>query len=73
MPPDNMIQSYKFADVDVTLREPQETSNMDSAGFLNREFYLEQYFREAEAFGADCSDVFVWEYVGLNIVRTFRG
>ena len=49
VPPDNMILAYKFADVDVTLREPQQTSIVDSAGFLGRE---EQYFRETDAFGA---------------------
>ena len=53
--------------------EAQERSVVSSAGSSSRETYLEQYFREMEAFSADCDDVFVSEHVGLNIVRTFRG
>ena len=53
--------------------EAQERIVVNSAGSSGRETYLEHYFRETEAFSADCDDVFVWEHVGLIIVRTFRG
>ena len=64
--------AYILADADVTLHEAQERIVVNSAGFSGRETYLEQYFREIEAFGADCDNFFVWEHVGLIIVRTFR-
>ena len=57
--------AYTLADADVTLHEAQERIDVNSAGFSGRETYLEQYFRETEAFRA-------WEHVGLIIVRTFR-
>ena len=64
--------AYTLVDADVTLHEAQERIVVNSAGFSGRETYLDQYFRETEAFGADCDDVFVWEHAGLGIVRTFR-
>ena len=58
--------AYTLADADVTLHEAQERTVVNSAGFSGRETHLEKYFRETEAFGADCDDdVFVWEHVGL--------
>ena len=53
--------------------EAQDRIVVNSAGSSSRETYLEQYFRETEAFSADCDVVFVWEHVSLIIVRTFRG
>ena len=57
--------AYTFVDADVTIHETQESMDVNSTGFSGRETYLEQYFREAEAFGA-------WEHVSLIIVSTFR-
>ena len=48
-----MTLTYKLADADVTLRDAQERSVVDSA-------------RGTEAFDADC-EVFVWEYIGLTL------
>ena len=56
-PLDNMTLTYKLADVDVTLHEPQKKSVVDSAGFLRRDLCLEQYFRETEALDAVCDEV----------------
>ena len=53
--------AYTLVDADVTLHEAQERIDVNSAGFSGRETYLEQHFRETEAFGADCDDVLVWE------------
>ena len=50
--------AYTLVDADVTLHEAQERI-VNSAGFSSRESYLEQYFRETKAFGADFDDVFV--------------
>ena len=56
-----------LADVSVTLHEAQVRSVVDSAVFSGRETCLEECFRETEAFGADCVDVSVWEYVELTM------
>ena len=51
-------KAYTLVDDDVTLHEAQARIVVNSVGFTGRETYLEQYFRETEAFGADCDDVF---------------
>ena len=66
--PDNKTLAYKFLRMSRSHSPGKQHKTENSAGFFTNEICPGQYFRVAEAFGADRDDAFVCKHVGLLLV-----